>query len=267
MKLKNYSSGMLVRLAFSVMIQAQTDILLIDEVLAVGDAAFQQKCSDVFHSMREQGKTIVLVTHDVAAVERFCHRAMLLRDGEIVQIGDPEEVSRGYLKVNFEAQSEAAEVDGTGSAETSDVRLLDAWIEDAGGQRTTNVEQGSRTTFHVLLETMRRIPGPQFGLIVGNADGVNVHEFLTTSAGIPQPEQLEEGERVTVTVSMENRLSPGRYYLHLGVSRHRNERDVVLFAPHLLRFVVYGDGRTTAIVEPDHRMEMTTEDAENGGSR
>src|SRR5438270_5584918 len=78
LKLKNYSSGMLVRLGFSVMIQADTDILLIDEVLAVGDAAFQQKCADVFHRMRGAGKTIVLVTHDVAAVEKYCHRAMLL---------------------------------------------------------------------------------------------------------------------------------------------------------------------------------------------
>ena len=67
MRLKNYSSGMTVRLAFSVMIQADTEILLIDEVLAVGDASFQQKCADVFHGMRESGKTIVLVTHDMGA--------------------------------------------------------------------------------------------------------------------------------------------------------------------------------------------------------
>ena len=85
LKLKNYSSGMLVRLAFSVMIQSDADILLIDEVLAVGDASFQQKCKDVFHEIRGSDRTVVLVTHDMSAVEQFCHRAMLLHDGDIVR--------------------------------------------------------------------------------------------------------------------------------------------------------------------------------------
>ena len=81
LKLKNYSSGMLVRLAFSVMLQADADVLLIDEVLAVGDAAFQQKCADTFHEMKAEGKTIVLVTHEMATVEHYCHRAMLIDGG------------------------------------------------------------------------------------------------------------------------------------------------------------------------------------------
>ena len=82
LKLKNYSSGMQVRLAFAVMVQSDADVFLIDEVLAVGDAAFQQKCLDVFYRLRDAGKTIVLVTHDMSAVERFCHRAMFIRDGD-----------------------------------------------------------------------------------------------------------------------------------------------------------------------------------------
>ena len=84
LKLKNYSSGMHVRLAFSVMIQVDADVLLIDEVLAVGDAAFQQKCFDEFHRLRDEGRTILLVTHDMSAVRRFCHRAMLLERGRAV---------------------------------------------------------------------------------------------------------------------------------------------------------------------------------------
>ena len=82
LKLKNYSSGMHVRLAFSVAIQVDADILLIDEVLAVGDAAFQQKCFDVFNEMRDSGKTIVFVTHDMGSMQRFCHRALLLERGD-----------------------------------------------------------------------------------------------------------------------------------------------------------------------------------------
>ena len=81
LKLKNYSSGMHVRLAFSVAIQVDADILMIDEVLAVGDAAFQQKCYDVFNELRDNGKTIIFVTHDMGAMQRFCHRALLLERG------------------------------------------------------------------------------------------------------------------------------------------------------------------------------------------
>ncbi len=96
MKLKNYSSGMQVRLAFAVMVQSDPDVMLIDEVLAVGDAAFQQKCIDVFYRLRAEGKTIVLVTHEMGLVERFCHRAMMLSGGDITHLGDP---GRGRARV------------------------------------------------------------------------------------------------------------------------------------------------------------------------
>src|SRR3954471_7385537 len=109
LKLKNYSSGMHVRLAFSVMIQVDADVLLIDEVLAVGDASFQQKCFDVFNDMRDAGKTILFVTHDMGAVERFCHRAMLLEKGEVVAIGEPREVAAKYLEINFGRETVAVD--------------------------------------------------------------------------------------------------------------------------------------------------------------
>src|SRR3954465_13321648 len=105
LKLKNYSSGMLVRLAFSVMMEADADVLLIDEVLAVGDASFQQKCADAFREMKAQGKTIVLVTHEMSTVEQFCDRAMLINNGQIERIGEPAEVGQHYLKLNFERTS------------------------------------------------------------------------------------------------------------------------------------------------------------------
>jgi len=93
-KLKNYSSGMQVRLAFSIAIQANTDILVLDEVLAVGDAAFQQKCFDYFERLKKDKKTIVIVTHDMSAVKRFCDRAVLIDQGDLKLIGSPDEVAR-----------------------------------------------------------------------------------------------------------------------------------------------------------------------------
>src|SRR6202142_2949650 len=101
LKLKNYSSGMHVRLAFSVAIQVDANILLIDEVLAVGDAGFQQKCFDEFQRLKRDGRTILFVTHDMSAIERFCDRAMLLDKGKMLQIGEPKAIARRYNELNF----------------------------------------------------------------------------------------------------------------------------------------------------------------------
>jgi ABC-2 type transport system ATP-binding protein len=102
-KLKNYSSGMQVRLAFSIAIRAESDILILDEVLAVGDEAFQRKCNEYFASMKDdEAKTIVLVTHGMDAVRKFCSRAMLIRDGIVEAIGSPEDIANRYTLENFE---------------------------------------------------------------------------------------------------------------------------------------------------------------------
>jgi ABC-2 type transport system ATP-binding protein len=104
-KLKNYSSGMSVRLAFSVSIHANRDILLMDEVLAVGDANFQKKCIDIFKDYHAKGKTVILVTHDISAVRRYCSRALLLHDGKIVKIGDVDAVCDEYIIKNVTADA------------------------------------------------------------------------------------------------------------------------------------------------------------------
>ena len=98
-KLKNYSSGMQVRLAFSIAIRAKGDILVLDEVLAVGDAAFQQKCNDYFASLKEGGQTIILVTHSMNDVRKFCNRAILVEGGKIVDDGEPDRVADEYLNL------------------------------------------------------------------------------------------------------------------------------------------------------------------------
>lgn len=98
-KLKNYSSGMQVRLAFSLAIRADSDILLIDEVLAVGDADFQRKCFDYFKSLKRNGKTVVFVSHDMNAVREYCDRALLISEGVVKQVGTAEEIAEEYIKL------------------------------------------------------------------------------------------------------------------------------------------------------------------------
>src|SRR5215218_8780560 len=170
LKLKNYSSGMLVRLAFAVMMEADADVLLIDEVLAVGDAAFQQKCADAFYEMKSAGKTIVLVTHDMATVEQYCHRAMLIADGEIQHVGDPGEVGREYLRLNFEGGDAAAKL----TSGTKDLRLEGLWLENPAGERVENLESGEDIVIRGEVEVLRDAPGVRVGftLIDENGHGV-----------------------------------------------------------------------------------------------
>jgi ABC-2 type transport system ATP-binding protein len=108
-KLKNYSSGMQVRLAFSIAIRAQTDILLLDEVLAVGDAAFQQKCFNYFEELRQQKKTVVFVSHDMTSVNRFCSRAVYIKNGVLIHEGSPEEVADLYTADNVASMNDVHE--------------------------------------------------------------------------------------------------------------------------------------------------------------
>src|SRR3954463_2544898 len=133
LKLKNYSSGMHVRLAFSVMVHVDADLLLIDEVLAVGDAAFQQKCYDALNRLHREGRTILLVTHDMEQVQRFCDRALLLDRGRLVAIGDPASVAAHYLELNFAPQTSSAEdvqaVMGAGEGDGSAI-IVDTWFQD-----------------------------------------------------------------------------------------------------------------------------------------
>jgi ABC-type polysaccharide/polyol phosphate transport system ATPase subunit len=237
MKLKNYSSGMLVRLAFSVMIQSDAEILLIDEVLAVGDAAFQQKCADVFHEMRDSDRTVILVTHDMGAVEHYCHRAMLLHDGELKAVGDPGDVARSYLRLNFQSAPTSGE-DSLG--EVADVVIEDAWLEDDEGGRVTTLEKGAELRFRASLEARRDVEGPTFGFVLTNVDGVDVVGF-----GVPPeqlPERLAAGQRLEISAALENRLAPGRYIVKSWIHRNRNIANLVLFSPHVLDFVVFGMG-------------------------
>jgi ABC-type polysaccharide/polyol phosphate transport system ATPase subunit len=252
MKLKNYSSGMLVRLAFSVMIQSDAEILLIDEVLAVGDAAFQQKCADVFHEMRDSERTVILVTHDMGAVEHYCHRAMLLHDGEVKAVGDPGEVARKYLRLNFESAPSSG---GDSLGEVADIVVADAWLEDDSGARATNVEKGQELHFCANLEVKRDVEGPTFGFTLANPDGVEVTGF-----GVPPdelPERVTAGQRLKVRAAVENRLAPGRYVVRCWIHRNRNISDIVLYSPHVLDFVVFGSGGAgVAYFDNEVRLEL-----------
>lgn len=124
-KLKNYSSGMQVRLAFSIAIRAKGDILLLDEVLAVGDSVFQQKCYDYFYRLKQEKKTVVFVSHDMDAVQKFCDRALLIDKGKMITIGKADYVIDKYVVGSFkEASGNKKQNSGTANEDIQDASLL-----------------------------------------------------------------------------------------------------------------------------------------------
>ncbi len=210
LKLKNYSSGMHVRLAFSVAIQVDAEILLVDEVLAVGDAAFQQKCFDVFTRMRDRGRTIVFVTHDMGALNRFCDRALLLERGVPVHLGAPREVADRYLEINFGRSPAAA---GAGADERrgdGDARVLEVWAEDERGERVPSIQQGRRLTLGVRVRFMVDVEHPAASVYVLNEDHTAV-VVVNTSTEHERSGRFAAGEEVLFCFSFDNVLAPGRY--------------------------------------------------------
>jgi ABC-type polysaccharide/polyol phosphate transport system ATPase subunit len=241
LKLKNYSSGMLVRLAFAVMVEADADIMLVDEVLAVGDASFAQKCMDVFREKRRAGRTLVLVTHDMATVQGFCDRAMLIHDGEVRYLGEPEETALRYYRLNFADHDGHDPASRGASVPDVNVKVVDMWLENEAGERIENVEQGAPIGFNVVFEARRELARPVFNFHFVNAGGAWVFGFskrVASEGG--KPERVAPGERVRISGTISNRLVPGRYFVDCWISRDRAEGDVALHTLTLMDFFVYG---------------------------
>jgi ABC-2 type transport system ATP-binding protein len=252
LKLKNYSSGMLVRLAFAVMVQADADIMLVDEVLAVGDMGFAQKCMDVFYEKRAAGKTIVLVSHDMGTVQSLCHRAMLIDDAEIAYLGEPEEVAMRYYRLNFaEARSDGA---GRGAALPDiNAQVVEVRLSDDAGRPLENVAQGTPLFLDLVIEARRDLADPTFVIQVMNADSIVVFSIKRTlGAGT---HELGAGDRVRISGRIENSLVPGKYFLDCWVRRSREAGDLAVQGLRLREFVVYGTGARDGVVSVSSDVE------------
>jgi ABC-type polysaccharide/polyol phosphate transport system ATPase subunit len=252
LKLKNYSSGMLVRLAFSLMLEVDADILLIDEVLAVGDAAFQQKCADAFHEMKAAGKTIVLVTHDMGAVEQYCHRAMLISDGVIQDIGDPADVGRHYMQLNFDRFTQTT---SHTERETMGVKLITAHLHGAEPEEVHSVEAGEDIRVHVEIEALEDFAGLDIGFIFQNHDGVGVTALAAPIGGEVLERPVKAGQRFKVDVTLDNPLAPTHYFVHFGVNIAFGG-GTALYVHNALEFLVFGGPPGRGIVAIDNTVDI-----------
>jgi ABC-type polysaccharide/polyol phosphate transport system ATPase subunit len=259
LKLKNYSSGMQVRLAFSVMVQVDADVLLIDEVLAVGDAAFQQKCHDTLNRMREEGRTILFVTHDMASVQRVCDRAMLLERGNIEMIGEPEEVARAYNRINFLKKGEgvprAEGRSGDGAA-----LIGDTWFEDESGDRIEVLEQGARCAFRTRVEIRDPVEDP-----IVEVAFVDDHRQVVFAAnsrlGADALGAVEPGDVIDVAVRFTVPFRPGRYFATPKVAYSGAGAQLMDARQDLVSLVVTGTRSAGGVVDIPHEFTVRREPA------
>jgi ABC-type polysaccharide/polyol phosphate transport system ATPase subunit len=267
LKLKNYSSGMHVRLAFSVAIQVDADILMIDEVLAVGDAAFQQKCFDVFNDLRDRGKTIIFVTHDMGSLQRFCHRALLLERGSPVHLGEPHEVADRYLELNFGRDPETPGILAEGRSGDGEARVVEAWVDGEEGERLTSVIQRQRVSLNARVLFMVDVVDPEASLHIYNEEH---RAILVATTGIENERSghFSAGEEVVCSFTFDNVLAPGRYSPVFQLAHRGSGLDVIDRFEGSFSFVVTGPGALGGLVDlPVHSAVSRTATAEADQTR
>ena len=240
---KNYSSGMYVRLGFSIAINVDPDILLVDEVLAVGDAVFQRRCNEKFAEFRRSGKTVVLVSHAADAMRTMCDKVAWLQEGRVVSEGRPEEIVDDYVDEGHEDRVEvAAEVAesrwGSGEARLTGVHLL-----DAAGRPVTHVKTGDEVVMRLEYDAPTAVPKPVFGLAIETLDGTWLWAHGTREGG-PIPDEIDGKGSVELHFDR-FMLQPGTYDLSASINDYTCTH-IVDYMRRCLRFdVVHGDPRET----------------------
>jgi len=259
LKLKNFSSGMRVRLAFSLLMQSDADLLLIDEVLAVGDASFQHKCHKAFHRLRDEGRTIIFVTHDMGAAQQYCHRAVLLERGRLVFSGTPAATARRYVKLNEEAERPAPEADlPIPSGAHAPIGVREVWVEDDAGERTIAVPNGEPLRLRGVVEAREELESSVFSFEVRSADGVGIFSVLVE----PKPGDgggLRAGERLLVRADVENPLAAGGYLVRLWASEGAEDWDPLRSENEATTFEVVGGSGRLGVIQPAYSADIERE--------
>jgi lipopolysaccharide transport system ATP-binding protein len=217
---KRFSSGMYVRLGFSIAAHLDPDILLLDEVLAVGDASFQEKCLRRIAELRQAGKTIVFISHDLSAVERICSRVILMRQGEIVRSGTPAEVIAEYQRLPAMAQHNGGDTAfADGRAEIDSIQLC-----DLEGRPTPPVRTGSPIALRIAYSVRRPLPDVVFEVLFTNADQQVMAQWTTEASG--EPIALQPGDGVLEFQCPELGLLPAMYYASVAI-RERGAPEAI----------------------------------------
>jgi ABC-2 type transport system ATP-binding protein len=241
-KLKNYSSGMQVRLAFSVAIKSQGDILVLDEVLAVGDEAFQKKCQDYFFEAKRKKKTIILVTHSMADVRRYCDRAMLIQDGHIAKIGDPDAIADAYSE-SFLPPRNAAGAE-TGEKKIKNAVGVESVVIRVKGETMKFLAEREDFDVEVAFSCDRAVEAKQLFLDV--YDGRNVPVLSVPFAY--DDAVVQAGARSAV-FHVDNVLAFGDYRINVSMQK---ESDRIVLSENACRFHIKGvAAQVMSVINPE----------------
>lgn len=224
---KHYSSGMYTRLGFSIAVHMNPDILLVDEVLAVGDATFQRKCMDRIDELRRKKTTILLVSHDVNAVQRICNRAIWMEGGKILADGNTEEVAQKYLWHSLSTGPEERTQDGRPRWGSGEVIVTSVRLLDGESQSQKAFYSGNPLTVELEYEAHERIEEPVFGLAIHRSDGVHVTGPNTEHMGHRLPPLKGAGQIRFYVPRLP--LLEGTYYLSVAV---HNRDDTKMYDYH-----------------------------------
>ena len=253
-QLKNYSSGMQVRLAFSIAIRAQGDVLLLDEVLAVGDAAFQRKCYEYFAHLKKMKKTVILVTHSMENVQQFCSRALLLNEGSIMEIGEPNDIATAYNRLN---RPEASD-DNDDVATVRDLGADNPLIKDCQSILTTDSSKGKTTRqasgddqwikLSSSISLTRDVSDVFFALTIRKQSGELVYWYSTE-----QTDHLKNGFKkgapFTITHTIDNVFGEDAYQVGLYVKSNDRSTEYVVI-DNALEFQVVDRGTNGYMLHP-----------------
>lgn len=249
-KLKNYSSGMQVRLAFSVATRAKADILLIDEVLAVGDADFQRKCFKYFKQLKKDKKTVVFVSHDMNAVREYCDRAVLIEKSELLKIGKVSDVASSYTKMFM-----ASDVKDTGE-KIATKRWGNNMItfDEVIVTPSTPTHDDETIRFEAKFTAKDYVKEPLFGLTIKNGAGTAMFGTNNDMVGVSS-KNYQTGDTGTVTWSSPNILNDGDYSLDIAAIDKDNHAEYDWWED-AVSFSVRRDKHSHFAVEPPINMEI-----------
>ena len=208
---KHYSSGMYVRLGFAVAVEVDPDVLLVDEVLAVGDEEFRKKCMNKMASFQKAGKTILVVSHDLEAVKKICHKVILLGEGSIVDLGDPNKVVEEYVRLGLEQQDNVVKREWG----TKEVVISGITFCNEAGEETSRFTSGERIVIRIAYKCHRRIDDPIFGFGITDYQGRLCYGSNTIIENVPISHIEGEGEvRLVIDSSP---ILRGKYYLSFSL--------------------------------------------------